>query len=121
MNYGSLHLRIDEVLHQKGISKNQICKDLDKIQMNTDILYKIKQTSPQSSLNRQARGNNLKNVYIVKKQEIIYNKRVLLIDDIYTTGNTANECSKALKKSGVHQIRSTYIIERLKVGIKWKI
>lgn len=29
MNYGSLHLRIDEILHQKGISKNQICKDLD--------------------------------------------------------------------------------------------
>lgn len=28
-NYGSLHLRIDEILHQKGISKNQICKDLD--------------------------------------------------------------------------------------------
>ena len=29
MNYGSLHLRINEILHQKGISKNQICKDLD--------------------------------------------------------------------------------------------
>ncbi len=29
MNYGSLHLCIDEILHQKGISKNQICKDLD--------------------------------------------------------------------------------------------
>ena len=29
MNYGSLHLRIEEILRQKGISKNQICKDLD--------------------------------------------------------------------------------------------
>ncbi len=29
MNYGSLHLRINELLQEKGISKNQICKDLD--------------------------------------------------------------------------------------------
>lgn len=29
MNYGSLHLRINELLSEKAISKNQICKDLD--------------------------------------------------------------------------------------------
>lgn len=29
MNYGSLHLKIEELLKEKGISKNQICKDLD--------------------------------------------------------------------------------------------
>ena len=29
MDYGSLHMRIDEILREKGISKNQICKDLD--------------------------------------------------------------------------------------------
>ena len=29
MNYDNLHLRINEILHKKGISKNKICKDLD--------------------------------------------------------------------------------------------
>lgn len=29
MNYGNLHLRINELLQEKGISKNQLCKDLD--------------------------------------------------------------------------------------------
>lgn len=29
INYGQLHLRINEILNEKGISKNQICKDLD--------------------------------------------------------------------------------------------
>ena len=41
---------------------------------------------------------------MVKNVDKLKNKKILLFDDIYTTGSTANECSKVLKKSGAKQI-----------------
>ena len=44
-----------------------------------------------------SREKNIQNVYELKNGEILNNKRILLIDDIYTTGSTANECAKILQ------------------------
>ena len=41
---------------------------------------------------------------VLSAAEKIANKKILLFDDIYTTGSTANECSKILKKSGAKQV-----------------
>ena len=58
----------------------------------------------QSSLRKNARASNVKGVYKVLNSLKINNKNVILLDDIYTTGNTANECSKMLKKAGTQKI-----------------
>ena len=50
------------------------------------------------------REKNVKNVYKIKNQDRIINKKILLVDDIYTTGATLNECSKILKQAGAEQI-----------------
>ena len=63
-----------------------------------------KNIKPQSSLNKEDRIKNVENVYSIKNQEKIINKKILLIDDIYTTGSTVNECSKVLKQAGVNNI-----------------
>ena len=47
---------------------------------------------------------NVKGVYCVISNDIIKGKNILLIDDIYTTGATANECSKVLKKAGANKV-----------------
>lgn len=65
------------------------------------ILYKTKDTVPQSTLNKQQREENAKGVYKATKINEIQNKKILLIDDIYTTGNTLNECANALIKVGI--------------------
>ena len=65
------------------------------------ILYKIKNTVPQSSLNKEQREENAKGVYKAKNIEKLYNRKILLIDDIYTTGNTVNECAKILIQEGI--------------------
>ena len=49
-------------------------------------------------LNKKQRIENAKNAYSINETEIIKNKRILIFDDIFTTGSTANECAKILKK-----------------------
>ena len=80
-----------------------IGKSLKK-EINTDILLKMKNNKRQSILNIDERKNNVLNVYKVKYSEKIKNKTILLIDDIYTTGATINECAKMLKKYGAKKV-----------------
>ncbi len=72
--------------------------------MITNSLYKIKNIQPQSSLDKQNREKNIQGAYVIKNTKNIINKKVLLVDDIYTTGNTVNECSKMLKLAGARKI-----------------
>ena len=84
-----------------------LLKELKKnsdLNINCKILYKVKNIVPQSSLSKENRINNVKNAYIVKNSEIIKDKKVLLVDDIYTTGNTLNECSRMLKLAGAYDV-----------------
>lgn len=61
-----------------------------------NLLIKIKNNNPQSKLGKEERNKNVENAYFLRKKENIINKKVLLVDDIFTTGNTVNECAKML-------------------------
>lgn len=84
--------------NQSTLIAREISKRL-KIEINTSCLYKAKDIVAQSTLNREEREQNIKGVYQLKNVKKLENKKILLIDDIYTTGSTLNECSKILRKS----------------------
>lgn len=65
------------------------------------ICQKILHTSPQAGLNASQRQKNLHNAFHTKP---VRYKRVALIDDLLTTGNTANEIAKTLKRQGVEHV-----------------
>lgn len=69
------------------------------IKLQEKNLIKIKNTIEQSKLDKEEREKNVQNVYQIKNEEILKNKKILLLDDIYTTGNTVNSCCKILKKA----------------------
>lgn len=75
-----------------------------EIPMETGILIKDKNNIAQSTLTKMERMQNAKNVYSVSNPSKIKNKKILVIDDIYTTGSTAEECSKMLKQAGASEI-----------------
>ena len=89
--------------NQSALIARKISKEFN-IKYYEDCLLKDKHTEAQSSLSKEERTKNVENVYSVKNQEKIINKKILLIDDIYTTGNTVNECSKILKQAGAYKI-----------------
>ncbi len=66
-------------------------------------LIKAKDTLPQVGLKRTERLYNLKNSFVVTAGDI-KDKKVLLIDDVLTTGATLNEVAKVLKKAGARQV-----------------
>lgn len=70
------------------------------IPIESKTLIKQKNTPMQSSLGKIERIKNVQDVYKIEDEEKIVAKRILLLDDIYTTGATINECKKTLKSAG---------------------
>ena len=84
-----------------------IAKDIAKklnIEYNNKSLKKIKTNKTQSTLSEKERINNVKNAFGVMDAELLKGKKVILFDDILTTGATIDECAKVLKKNGVNDI-----------------
>ncbi|MBH0176704.1 MAG: ComF family protein [Nitrospira sp.] len=54
----------------------------------------------QTTLSRKERLRNLRGAFAVTRPELITGKRILLIDDVFTTGATVNECARTLRKAG---------------------
>ncbi|MFV0504413.1 MAG: ComF family protein [Lachnospirales bacterium] len=68
------------------------------------ILIRVKNTIPQSKLSVESRYKNLNNVFELNRNFDIMNKNILLVDDIYTSGSTVNNCAKVLMKNGARSV-----------------
>ena len=84
---------------------NNMVEDVgSNISYNKDVLIKIKNTKPQSTKSEEERIKDVKGIYEVKNSQIIKNKKVLIFDDIHTTGSTLNECKKTLLQAGAKEV-----------------
>lgn len=88
---------------QSQLIAKEIAKNVENLQYKK-LLEKTKNIVPQSTLNKKARKQNIKNAYKTLTNEKILGKRIILFDDIYTTGSTADECAKELKKAGAKEV-----------------
>ena len=84
-----------------------------------DFLVRTKNTKPQIELRKKERENNLKNVFAVNKKyrELVRGKKILLIDDVMTTGATVENCAKTLKKCGARKVVVLTIARTALAGI----
>ncbi len=67
-------------------------------------LVKIKNTRSQADLGKIERQENLKNAFAIKNPELIARKIIYLVDDVFTTGSTMQECARVLKTAGASKI-----------------
>ncbi len=69
-----------------------------------EAVSRTRPTAPQTGLKRKGRLDNIRNAFQVTNSAVIKDRRILLVDDIYTTGATVNECAKVLLGSGAARI-----------------
>ena len=93
-------------LHHRGYNQSElIAKELSKL-INVPFLKTLHRTNDgarQATLNRAQRKENVKKCYTATNKTF-NNETILLVDDVYTTGETANYCAKLLKGMGAKEV-----------------
>ena len=73
-------------------------------QFDLDLIYRRHYTHPQVGLKAADRLINVKGIFAVNARRAIKDKKILLVDDVITTGATMQECAEVLKKAGVKEV-----------------
>jgi len=68
-------------------------------------LQKVRKTKPQNALSREERLINLRGAFTARPRARVKDARVLLVDDVMTTGATLGECAKVLRDAGAREVR----------------
>ncbi len=89
--------------NQAALLASTVAARLD-VPVLPDALARTKETSVQAGLGRQERFANLRQAFHIKDKEGIKGKRIILVDDIFTTGSTVNECSRVLLEAGAEKV-----------------
>lgn len=76
-----------------------------KCEINTNAVQRVRETHVQMQLPAKKRAANVKNAFVLNSRpEIFKDKHIAIIDDVMTTGNTANEVAKCLQKASAKKI-----------------
>jgi ComF family protein len=75
-----------------------------KIPLLSNCLIKAKETLPQVELSDEEREENIKGAFNYQHPELVKGRKILLVDDVYTTGSTMEECARVLKEAGAKEI-----------------
>jgi ComF family protein len=112
-NFSEYSLLIPVPLHVKKLRDrgfNQsllLAKEMGKkynLPVNFSLLKRNKFTLTQTGLNKAEREQNIKGAFAVTNREKVRGENIILIDDVYTTGATINECAKMLLKAGAQKV-----------------
>lgn len=74
-----------------------------QLELREDVLVRTKNTVVQNKLNDKDRRKNVTGAFKIQKN-VVQCKKVILVDDIYTTGSTINSCARILKEAGASQV-----------------
>ncbi|MGH7941998.1 MAG: ComF family protein [Limisphaerales bacterium] len=74
------------------------------IPMNERILIRVKPTETQTHLKREERAANMRGAFAARGDVKLNGERIILVDDVFTTGATTNECARALRAAGAGDV-----------------
>jgi ComF family protein len=89
--------------NQSALVARAVARSLG-VPLDTTMLRRVRDGPPQVGLTARQRAGNVRGVFSVRKEQCVRGKRILLIDDVVTTGSTMAECAKTLSKAGALRI-----------------
>ena len=97
---------------QRGFNQaEQIVRAALKLEANrarlilvSDLLVRTRETRSQIGLSSHQRRENLRGAFAVTRAAEVTGREVLLVDDVYTTGTTASECARVLRRAGASRV-----------------
>jgi ComF family protein len=93
---------------ERGFNQSEIVAEgisrVTGIPILQGVLKRKKNTRDQTYLNAQQRAENVKDAFVMGQLEKVKNKKVILVDDVTTTGATLNECARMLHRAGAETI-----------------
>lgn len=112
-NAGSIDLLLPVPLHikrlrQRGFNQAQLVNKKwaarEGIPLDGFILSRNRWTEPQTSLARAERRRNVRGAFSLRNPDKAKGQRILVVDDVFTTGATVNECARVLMKAGARWV-----------------
>ena len=95
-------------LRQRGFNQSVILGRAlaghHRVPLRVDLLRRTGYTLPQVGLDAKDRHKNVKGAFDVRRREEIEGRRILLVDDVYTTGSTVGECARVLREAGASEV-----------------
>ena len=82
----------------------QVVSRYFKIPISSRNLRRVRRVPPQTQLSRRQREENVKGLFQVRSREEYAGRKILLIDDVFTTGATVNECARVLRQAGAEEV-----------------
>ena len=76
----------------------------DRLQLRADVLLRTRDTQSQIGLTSHQRRENMRGAFAVASPKEVTGRSVLLVDDVYTTGTTATECARVLRRAGASRV-----------------
>jgi len=96
---------------QRGFNQSELIaraavRDLDRsrFELHTGNLRRARATSSQTGLTSHQRRENVRGAFVVTTPARVKDRSVVIVDDVYTTGTTLNECARVLRAAGARQI-----------------
>jgi ComF family protein len=109
-------------LRQRGFNQSELIagaalkvnSSAGRFQLSLGLLERRRETKSQIGLSRHQRRENIRGAFVVTRPREVAGREVLLVDDVFTTGTTASECARILRRAGASQVYVATVARTLK-------
>lgn len=92
----------------------------ERFQLAPEVLTRVRATHSQIGLTSHQRRENLRGAFAVTHPAQVTGREVVLVDDVYTTGTTASECARVLRRAGASRVWVATVARTLKMASKYE-